>query len=199
MVVCHCLLTALLFDTNINIIARWRQKGTGCIRKSWPRISVYSWIFERRSETEKLPAVLKGKENFFYKENVEQSCKGIKRDLKTKKNSWFWTICREKLYSLIRSYRNYIAEKKKTRNKKMKPFLHESEMYELLHDNPGLNSPLLKSSLRASLWKRRTVKRIHAQRKIPQRRGNVVMSPQNISRKGMRLPKCIEGNTWETK
>lgn len=41
MVVFHCLLTALLFDTNINTIARWRQKGTGCIRKSWPRISVY--------------------------------------------------------------------------------------------------------------------------------------------------------------
>lgn len=41
MVVCHCWMTALLFDTNINTIARWRQNGTGCIRKSWPRISVY--------------------------------------------------------------------------------------------------------------------------------------------------------------
>lgn len=57
--------------------------------------------------------------------------------------------CREKFYLLIGSYRNYIAEKKKTGNKRMKPFLHESEMYELLHDNPGFNPSLLMSSLRA--------------------------------------------------
>lgn len=81
-------------------------------------------------------------------DHVEQSCKGIKRDLKTKKNPGP-EQCREKFYLLIGSYRNYIAEKKKTRNKRMKPFLHESEMYEPLHDNPGFNPSLLMSSLRA--------------------------------------------------
>ena len=37
-----------------------------------------------------------------------------------------------------------MAEKKKTANK-MKPFTHESEMYEILHDDPSFN-PLVRKS-----------------------------------------------------
>lgn len=88
MVVCHCLLTALLFDTNINTIARWRQNGTGCRRKSWPRISVYSWIFEWRSDTEKLPAVLKAqkeKKIFFTRNMWNKVAKELKGISKPKK------------------------------------------------------------------------------------------------------------------
>lgn len=47
------------------------------------------------------------------------------------------------------SYRNYIAEKKQTGNKRIKQFLHQSVMSELLHDDPEFNPPLLMSSLGA--------------------------------------------------
>lgn len=111
-------------------------------------ISRYEWSF---SDTKKLLTVLKArkeKKGNFYKEHVERSCKGIKRGTQNQKNP-SPEQCREKFYSLRRSYRNYIAEKKKTGNKRIKPFLHESEMYEHLHDGPGFIPPLLMSSLGA--------------------------------------------------
>lgn len=110
--------------------------------------SRYEWRF---SDTKELLTVLKArkerKENFT-KNMWNGVAKELKEAMKSKKIP-SPEQCREKFYSLRRSYRNYIAEKKKTGNKRIKPFLHESEMYDLLHDDPGFNPPLLMSSLGA--------------------------------------------------
>ena len=57
--------------------------------------------------------------------------------------------CREKFYSLKRSYRKYVMESKKTGNKTPKPFHYESEMQLILEGDPAFKPLLLKSSFGA--------------------------------------------------
>ncbi|XP_056019847.1 uncharacterized protein LOC125660619 [Ostrea edulis] len=105
--------------------------------------SRFEWKF---SDTEELLAVLKArkeKKDNFSKNMWKSVATEIKGELKTNPSP---EQCREKFYSLRRSYRNFIAEKKKTGNKRTKPFIHESEMYDLLHDDPAFSPPLLMSS-----------------------------------------------------
>lgn len=100
------------------------------------------------SYTKTLLAVLKEKKdrketftkNMWRKVSVSSKEKGLERELKPDQ-------CREEFYSLRRVYRNFTAQKGKTGNKRPKPFVHEEDMFQLLHDNPSFNPPVLKSSL----------------------------------------------------
>jgi hypothetical protein len=106
--------------------------------------SRFDWKF---CETKELLGVLKTrkerKENFT-KNMWKSVATELKGRLKSKKSP-SPEQCREKFYSLRRSYRNFIAEKKKTGNKRIKPFIHESEMYDILHDDPAFSPPIVMS------------------------------------------------------
>lgn len=54
--------------------------------------------------------------------------------------------CREKFYSLKRSYRKFLSECKKTGNKTPKPFLYENEMQKILDGDPSIKPLVLRSS-----------------------------------------------------
>lgn len=54
--------------------------------------------------------------------------------------------CREKFYSLKRSYRKFLSECKKTGNKTPKPFLYENEMQSILDGDPSIKPLVLRSS-----------------------------------------------------
>lgn len=54
--------------------------------------------------------------------------------------------CREKFYSLRRSYRNYLAESSKTGNRRPKPFAFETEMELILKDDTAFKPKVLRSS-----------------------------------------------------
>ena len=55
--------------------------------------------------------------------------------------------CREKFYSLKRGYRKYLSETCKTGNKRLRPFVYEEQMEELLRDDPAFKPLVVKSSL----------------------------------------------------
>jgi hypothetical protein len=54
--------------------------------------------------------------------------------------------CREKFYSLRRSYRNYLKESSKTGNRRPKPFAFETEMELILKDDTAFKPKVLRSS-----------------------------------------------------
>lgn len=54
--------------------------------------------------------------------------------------------CREKFYSLKKSYRKFLSECKKTGNKTPKPFLYENEMQRILDGDPSIKPMVLRSS-----------------------------------------------------
>lgn len=56
------------------------------------------------------------------------------------------TRCREKFYSLKRSYRKYLNECQKIENKTPKPFIYESEISTILDGDPSIKSLVLRSS-----------------------------------------------------
>jgi len=55
--------------------------------------------------------------------------------------------CRERFYTLRKSYRKFMTESSQTGNKAPKPFIYESLMTDILKDDPAFNPPVVKGSL----------------------------------------------------
>lgn len=110
-------------------------------------VARYNWRFDA---TKKLLAILIDKKekdkHFSIGKNLWSSvADAIAKDLKKPFPSA--EQCREKCYALKRAYRQFVANSSKTGNKRPKPFLHESEMYTLLNDDPAFRPPVVRSSL----------------------------------------------------
>lgn len=72
---------------------------------------------------------------------------GISKEISKSETNFPSAIqCREKFYSLKRSYRKFLSECQKTGNKTPKPFLYENEMQKILDGDPSIKPLVLRSS-----------------------------------------------------
>lgn len=60
------------------------------------------------------------------------------------------THCREKFYSLKRSYRHFLMESKKTGIRRPKPFIFETEMQSIIENAPSFKPIVMRSSFGAN-------------------------------------------------
>lgn len=101
----------------------------------------YNWKFH---DTKLLLKVLSEKkeknQNFAIIKHLWGSvAKELEKELK--KNKPNSGQCREKFYALKTAYRSFISESGKTGNRRQKPFLYETEMHDLLHNDPAFRPP----------------------------------------------------------
>ncbi|XP_061170236.1 uncharacterized protein LOC133191348 [Saccostrea echinata] len=121
------------------------QDDSDC-EDSGMRSSRYEW---KLTTTRKLLNVLEEKkkaapESFSINKKIWA---GISKEIsKTETNCPSSNQCREKFYTLKRSYRKFLSECKKTGNKTPKPFRYEIEMQSILEGDPSFKPLVLRSS-----------------------------------------------------